>query len=186
MLEKNIVEFCAPTLAGIKTANLFTCTYGDKSEVVKEVRRFNRVLAKKGVRILPVRYSNHRVLVYVFRVAFLEKDLCDKDASDILKSFGYEVGNTNACICCLKRKLEAFTDSKSFPHEVGLFLGYPPKDVKGFIENNGECSKCIGCWKVYGDEKKAKDTFDRYNICTAEYIKRYSEGVGLDKLAVAM
>ena len=86
----------------------------------------------------------------------------------------------------LKRGLESFTDSKCFPHEVGLFLGYPPKDVKGFIENNGECSKCTGCWKVYGDEKKAKDTFDKYKMCTAEYMKRYSEGVGLDNLVVAM
>ena len=186
MFEKNIVEFCAQTLAGIKTANLFTCTYGDRSEVVKDVRRYNGLLSKKGVRILPVRYSDHRVLIYVFRESFLKKDLCDKETSDILKSFGYEVGNTYACICCLKRKLESFTDSKYFPHEVGLFLGYPPKDVKGFIENNGECSKCTGCWKVYGDEKKAKDTFDKYKMCTAEYMKRYSEGVGLDNLVVAM
>ena len=186
MFEKNIVEFCAPTLAGIKTANLFTCTYDDKSDVVKDIRRFNGILAKKGVRILPVRYSNHRVLLYVFRESFLEKDLCDKNASDILKGFGYEVGNTNACICCLKKRLGACTDSNSFPHEIGLFLGYPPEDVKGFIENKGECSKCIGCWKVYGDEKKAKATFDKYKNCTAEYMKRYSEGTGLDKLAVAM
>lgn len=56
------------------------------------------------------------------------------------------------------------TDSKlqsdpDFPHEIGLFLGYPAEDVKGFIENKAACSKCSGCWKVYGDEQAARILF---------------------------
>lgn len=186
MFDDSIVEFCAPTLAGIKTANLFTCTYQDKLEVVKDIRRVNKLLVKKGIKALPARYSNHRVLIYVYRSSFLEKDLCDQDTSNILAGLGYEPGNVNACINCLISKLSSFTDSCGFPHEIGCFLGYPPEDVKGFIENKGECSKCVGCWKVYGDEKKARDTFDRYKICTAEYLKRYSEGTDLESLAVAV
>ena len=52
MFDKSIVEFCAPTLAGIKTANLFTCTYQDRSEIVKDIRRVNKLLAKKGIKAL--------------------------------------------------------------------------------------------------------------------------------------
>lgn len=44
------------------------------------------------------------------------------------------------------RRLQRF---EAFPHEIGLFLSYPPEDVRGFIEHKGHESKCEGCWKVY-------------------------------------
>ena len=47
-------------------------------------------------------------------------------------------------------------DYGEFPHEVGLFLGYPPEDVEGFIENKACSCKLTGYRKVYSDEEKAK------------------------------
>ena len=44
------------------------------------------------------------------------------------------------------RRLQRF---EAFPHEIGLFLSYPPEDVRRFIEHKGHESKCEGCWKVY-------------------------------------
>ena len=35
-------------------------------------------------------------------------------------------------------------ESGEFPHEVGLFLGYPPEDVKGFIDHRANNFKCAG------------------------------------------
>lgn len=75
--------------------------------------------------------------------------------------------------------------SAEFPHEVGLFLSYPPEDVKGFIENRAANAKCTGVWKVYGDERQAQQTFDRYKKCTQTYCERWRSGVKLDRLAVA-
>ena len=72
-----------------------------------------------------------------------------------------------------------------FPHEVGLFLSYPPEDVKGFIENRAANAKCTGVWKVYGDERQARQTFAKYKKCTQVYCERWQSGSGLDKLAVA-
>ncbi len=46
-----------------------------------------------------------------------------------------------------------------------MFLGYPPEDVCGFINNSGSGYKCVGCWKAYGDANKAKKTFDKYERC---------------------
>lgn len=54
--------------------------------------------------------------------------------------------------------------TKDFPHEIGLFLGYPLEDVQGFIENRAEGYKCVGCWKVYGDEEYAKQEFRAIKI----------------------
>ena len=76
-------------------------------------------------------------------------------------------------------------ESGDFPHEVGLFLSYPPEDVKGFIENRAANAKCTGVWKVYGDERQARQTFAKYKKCTQVYCERWQSGSGLDKLAVA-
>ena len=53
------------------------------------------------------------------------------------------------------RKTFKGDESGEFPHEVGLFLSYPPEDVKGFIDHRANDFKCAGLWKVYGDEEKA-------------------------------
>ena len=44
----------------------------------------------------------------------------------------------NRCIVKLIGRLQ---ENEGFPHEIGLFLGYPPEDVLGFIENKGEFFK---------------------------------------------
>ena len=56
-------------------------------------------------------------------------------------------------------------DAKSFPHEIGVFLGYPLADVLGFIENCGKNCLACGCWKVYSDLCFALQTFQRYDKC---------------------
>ena len=184
MSDEMIVEFCSPTLAGIKTGNLFSCEYLDYQTLEKDLRRVNSILLHKGIKAIPIRYLNHRALIYIFRPSFLKKDLCDKDTSLLLKRLGYNVDSMSECVKCLSEKLMLLKSSKDFPHEIGLFLGYPYEDVKGFIDNKGECSKCIGCWKVYGDVSLAEDTFDRYKKCTCEYISRLKEGMTLEQLAV--
>ena len=48
MSEEMIIRNCSPTLAGIKTASMFSCSFTDKSEMVKALCSFNRLLGKKG------------------------------------------------------------------------------------------------------------------------------------------
>ena len=36
-----------------------------------------------------------------------------------------------------------------FPHEMGVLLGYPVEDVRGFMEQNGQNALYQGYWKVY-------------------------------------
>ena len=45
-------------------------------------------------------------------------------------------------------------ESGELPHEVRLFLSYPPEDVKGFIDHRAGGFRCAGLWKVYGNEEK--------------------------------
>ena len=66
MSDEMIVRYCSPTLANIKTANLFSCLYSSKQMVIHEIRSINQKLVPKGIRVLPVHMSKHRVLIYPF------------------------------------------------------------------------------------------------------------------------
>ena len=67
-----------------------------------------------------------------------------------------------------------------FPHEIGVFLGYPVEDVTGFIKNKGKSFKLNGYWKVYGDEKKASHMFRRYTECRDSLCRKLSQGISLE------
>lgn len=183
MSEEVIVRLGAPTLAGIKTGNLFPCACSSRKSAEESLRRLNRSLAPKGLCLLPLRYSEKSVLLYLFRPAELSRDLRDRDAAELLRQEGYPCESCGKCLAALTRKLRS---GGEFPHEIGLFLSYPPEDVKGFIENRAANYKCCGIWKVYGDEQKAKELFAKYKKCTDIYCERYKAGCGIDELAVAV
>ena len=75
--------------------------------------------------------------------------------------------------------------SADFPHEIGVFLGYPLGDVVGFIENRGKNFTCCGCWKSYGDPDAAQKHFDQLSKCTAVYLRLFHSGTPILRLAVA-
>ena len=75
--------------------------------------------------------------------------------------------------------------SAEFPHEIGVFLGYPLGDVVGFIENRGKNFTCCGCWKSYGDPDAAQKHFDQLSKCTAVYLRLFHSGTPILRLAVA-
>ena len=53
MSEEQVVRNCAPTLAGLKTGNLFACPYENREDLLDFLRSLNRRLGKKGVRAMP-------------------------------------------------------------------------------------------------------------------------------------
>ncbi len=181
MPDDLVVRFCAPTLAGLKTASMFSCGYGSREELKRDIREMNLRLSGKGLRVLPLRYQEGKALIYLYRPRRLEGDLADPEAARLLSAMGYPTGCSGRCLAKLVRKLQ--TDG-AFPHEIGLFLGYPPEDVDGFIRYGAAHCKCVGCWKVYGDEEKARRTFQRYRRCTADYCARMRQGAPVEQLTV--
>ena len=183
MSEDRLVFHCAPTLAGMKSGSLFASSYSDKAELVSEMRSLNRRLSHKGLWVLPLRYSEGRALVYVCRPRCLARDLGSGEARKILSEVGYDSFCPARSLTVLARRLEK---GEAFPHEIGLFLGYPPEDVRGFMEKGGRDCKCVGTWKVYGDEEKARRTFSRYKHCTNVYCRLYNSCQRtLEQLAVS-
>ena len=85
MSDELVIRHCAPTLASIKTANLFSCIFTDRQEMLKHVRNLNLRLKKKGLRVLPLWFKENRGLIYVYRPDKLSKDLQDELAGSLLK-----------------------------------------------------------------------------------------------------
>ncbi|MDO4285589.1 MAG: DUF3793 family protein [Eubacteriales bacterium] len=183
MSEEMIVENCSPTLAGIKTGNLFTCSCETQEELRRDVRAFNKTFVPKGLRMIPLRYENKRAMIYLYRPSRLREDFANGDTRELLAQFHYPAANPDQCVVRLIRRLRKFEE---FPHEIGLFLGYPPEDVRGFIEQGANRCKCAGFWKVYGDEEKARKTFETYRRCMSDYMNQWEKGLSIDRLAVAM
>ena len=67
MSEDLIIKHCSPTLAGLKTANLFSCVYTDKAELKRYAERFNERFGAWGVKMQPLEFGRERALIYVYR-----------------------------------------------------------------------------------------------------------------------
>lgn len=181
MSEEMIIRHCSPTLAGIKTGNIFNYYYEEKQALFDELHRLNIKLIPKGMRAVPIGVWQKRALIYIYRPSRLQQDLEDSMAAEILKECGYSCNNADRCVAELMHRIK---ESNTFPHEIGLFLGYPPEDVKGFIEHEGKCYKCVGFWKVYGDENKAWRCFESYRECTYAYYDQWKKGRTFEQLTV--
>ena len=182
MSEELVIRNCAPTLAGLKTGSLFVCEFESRRQLSDELRDANRILTPKGLRLVPLRLTGKKVLLYLYRPSRLRADLSGAEARKLLREAGYPALEIGGCLSELAKRLRG---SEEFPHEIGLFLSYPPEDVRGFIAHKGQKCKCAGCWKVYGDAKKAERTFAAYHHCTDCYCKRHAMGATMAQLAVA-
>ncbi len=181
MSSKKIIAHCAPTLVGIKTANLFNEYYEDKDELLKEIKNFNNIFKSYGLNMIPITIGNGRALIYVYRINDLKNDFNNNIAKELLTEYGY---NTNDIFMSLRRLSQKIEKHGDFPHEIGLFLGYPPEDVKGFIDNNAKNYKLSGYWKVYGDEKKAIELFRKYRKCQSVLQDSLNKGLSLKQLVI--
>ena len=102
------------------------------------------------------------------------------DVESFLEKYGYSRGDD------VKGRLDTLKSRRkvcgNFPHEIGVFLGYPLEDVTGFIENNGRGYKLCGLWKVYGDEKSTGALFERYKKCADYFGRKFASGCGIPQL----
>lgn len=182
MLEKYLIEHCSPTLASIKTANLFSIS-ADTFDLMGNLSRWNDRLKRKGVSMEILFSGERRVLIYVYREDMLKRDLNTKCVREFMIECGYQEKSVKGYIDHLKTRLG---ETDKFPHEIGLFLGYPLGDVIGFIENRGKNSKFGGYWKVYCNEQETKKLFANFNKCRDVYKQLFDQGKTVWQLTVAV
>lgn len=181
-MEKFLIEHCSPTLASLKAGNLVNISKCDVARIDRTVKELNEKLNVKGVTVKIVKETKERILVYVYRKDKLMEEWSKPGVLSFMKKQGYETLDVDYAIGKLSEKLR---ENDSFPHEIGMFLGYPLGDVIGFIANSGKNSKCTGCWKVYCDECNARKKFAQFEKCKRVYKTLWNSGKGLMQLAVS-
>lgn len=180
MSAEMIVQFCSPAMAGLKVANLFSYRYSKRSQVIQSVMYYNKMLNEKGLYFKILKCQEGMALIYVYRFNKLRTILADKKVRQFLMELGYYDFSMESCFQMLKENLL----QNEFPHEIGIFLGYPLPDVQAFMDNKGQGHKSVGHWKVYFNEEEAQLLFQKYDKCTRVYDEVYRQGAGIKQLTV--
>ena len=181
--EAVLVRQCAPTLAGMKPGSIFCFNHSPLEVSRQKVCQWNKQLAPFGltVQILLERPGSGSVIVFVYRHDRLEQMLSDDAYQSFLAEAGYERTNLDGLLEQLAYRLRT---QPEFPHEIGVFLGYPLRDVIGFIENHGRNFTCCGFWKSYGDPAEMQVCFACYRRCIQTYVAMFEQGIPIERLAV--
>lgn len=182
-LEQHLIEYCSPTLASLKTASLFNHSYISDEELDKQLKLWNGRLQRKGIYLVDLCRRGNRALIYVYRRSHLAADLRQPGVEAFLKAYGYEDVDVDRAVANIRRRVAM---EIHFPHEIGVFLGYPLGDVVGFIENEGKNCICKGYWKVYCDECEAIKVFSKYKKCKKAYARLWEQGRSVWQLTVAV
>lgn len=182
MLERLIAHYCGPALAGIKPANIVSCDKRRMPHVHTQLECLRTELGDKGICIDILCQCEKRVLVMVYRESVLSAHLKKKEMADFLSGYGYGDLTTAAeYIEILKSRMK----HDDFPHEIGVFLGYPLHDIQGFINHRDNGCLLIGEWKVYKDAESAEKLFRRYKVCRAAIVRRLERGHSLSRIFCA-
>lgn len=177
--EQTLAFHCAPAMAGIKSADLISWP-GDPEVTCAMIENFAAQMEHTGICFRVLCFCRGRSLILVYRRDRLEERLAQDEVRSLLKRDGYPVEQgMEAMLDCLANRMLECAD---FPHEVGLFLGYPVEDVEGFRKNDGRGFKFCGLWKVYSDEERARECFRRYSCCRQALCRRVQGGCPLNRV----
>ncbi len=180
--EKSIIQNSAPTLAGMKVGNLFNHRFNTENDCIRALEEANAELNHKGVFVELLMHFDDFYLIYVYRLRKLCNYLRNSKVRALLLKYGYETGEgIEGILDSLKKRI---CEAGSFPHEIGVFLGYPIDDIRGFVRNHGRnCMRC-GIWKVYTKPREAEAYFCKIEKCNSVYMDVYSNGRKLIDMTV--
>ena len=150
-IEAMFLYYASPVLRKVKPAALIPVN----AQCVSLWKAREKAMRKaSGLYMTELKNKHNSSLFLIYDRYELESVIKNERSISILSELGYKVdGDTDELIEHLSYRLS----NSDFPHEVGLFLGYPPGDVKAYIENEGKNYACCRYWKVYEDVGKAKE-----------------------------
>ena len=172
-IQEKAAEQCAPVIFGIKPSNLL---------IIDQcyAKALKSLVETTGLKVRCFEHRAEKQVWFMFREEPLYRQLADPDNMSFMKQFGYTENMTMDEILAYaaKRFREYKRGEAGFPHEMGILLGYPLGDVKGFIEHHGRDCWCSGYWKVYENEEKARETFRLYARVKQIAMDMVKQGMG--------
>lgn len=176
-IEELAAGQCAPVIFNIKPSNLLII---DK----QYARALKSLIVSTGLKARCFDHSSGKQVWFLFREDALREYLSDAANREFIAEFGYDedMSLEDMLNYAAKRFRMHKTGKIDFPHEMGVFLGYPLGDVKGFIEHKGRNCLCTGYWKVYENEQKARETFQLYATVKQLAMDMVRKGMGFSSV----
>ena len=175
-IETRLILQCAPFISGLKISNLLIVSIKDEALV-------RVMLQQAGISFFRLLRTEEKVTFLLFCRERLEKFLAKDEVKNILLTQEYKEFSLGSILCVFRERYAAYMKGDGqFPHEMGLLLGYPPEDVWGFLKNDGRNFLYAGYWKVYGNEKKKIELFQRLDCAKEKMIQLLSNGVGMQDI----
>jgi hypothetical protein len=143
------VQLIAPVLTGAKPAEILSFPNDEKHharlEGIKSCIKLNNKLS-----FHEFSFCSKCTKLFIYNAKALDETLKDKRNMRFLTEQGYPREYTmDAYIHELVIKMQ----NGLIPDEIGIFLGYPVKDVMGFIGHASLKLTKVNGWRVYGDPR---------------------------------
>lgn len=149
-LLKFLLVKTAAVRQGIKPAELLRvrhCYEGVNAEGLHVCLYRSDIYGILGLDYIELKVEKESSLVLFYHPAVLDATLAEKRNRRWLVRLGYpENGTTGELLAELRLRWAG----KDMPHEVGVFIGYPLKDVAGFMRRIPATPVHHGAWRVYG------------------------------------
>lgn len=172
-LNEQIAVQCAPLLAGLKPSNLLIIPRGLEPELKASLQ---------GTQVAAyclTEYDGKQVYL-IYRVNELIVYLTKPEVQKLLINLGYEGGELFMLLQRVSERYTAHKQAKAeFPHELGLLLGYPAVDVRGFMEHGGKNFLYSGYWKVYGNVRETVALFQEFGKAKEFMMQLVAEGYSI-------
>lgn len=169
-LDIQLALQCAPFIGGLKPSNLFIT---EKNNLRGAVRLFEQ----SGLSYFVLLKTQLKTVFLLYDEGSLGEYVSNGAAALLLKENGYyNLGLMELLKKCRLRYRQYASEGAGFPHELGIFLGYPIEDVAGFIKNGGKDCLYAGYWKVYADLPAKLSLFKSYENAQLSLLKMLSEG----------
>lgn len=161
-----LVNQCAPVMKHLKPAQMLTLS----KECVKEMASLCQTW---DLCYLNLYQDTRKEVILIYREAEMLRFLGREKVLHLLEEKNYDISSFSTMIHSLCEKMESFYKGVGkYPHEVGLFLGYPLEDVLGFMGEKQVKPLYRGYWVVYNDLNHAKNVFKKYDQARRELLLR--------------
>lgn len=172
----------APTIMGEKPSILLTFTDNNRFHRLSYWRNFGAAFLRQAVIDWTImRQSLNSITILFYHPDSLERCLEQADNCRFLAAFGYSSEYSLAKnMDYLKQRYQ-----HGCPHEIGVFLGIPLKDVLGFMGKGRECGSCRGMWRIYGDPAVSLQVMDKIDASKRYVAKLLNSGISPRKILLA-
>jgi len=161
LVVNNLAERLSPVLFGCKPAMLLGLHCWDKLQSCPIYFKYQQEIHDLfDIEAVVFSQTETMTQIYFYRQDLLQEALNDSEAECILNEAGYK----SNCVEYAVKELKKRFSTRQCPHELGLFVGYPPKDVSGYIAGDQPVENIKGPWRVYGNPEPSLKLMKRHSV----------------------